>query len=257
MPPSTKRYHPARPRRGPFQSRPVGHLNSSIRYNRPQPSRRFRSHHRKVLTPASNENIVIFPYKSGTFDTSSYHASQNDHKVTLEEINKVLNEIQATRLVWNKKFWRTFWCYVGSLLLAIGGFIVLMIFVLSKEVILIPIGIFVFIIIAVCTFICVFLVLAFYDDKAIEESKKVIEKYNPEFALGGLKWNLPAAFPQWIELWNEFKTNPHVRTFVDQRQNIDNELIDRESREKRGYNIQDFQTRDSEDFCIPITKEEM
>jgi len=41
--------------------------------------------------------------------------------------------------------------------------------------------------------------------KARKSIESLIKKHSAEFAAQGLRWNLPLAFPHWIELWKDYK----------------------------------------------------
>jgi hypothetical protein len=41
--------------------------------------------------------------------------------------------------------------------------------------------------------------------KARKSVERIIEKHNGEFTAQGLRWNMPLAFPHWIELWKDYR----------------------------------------------------
>ena len=257
MPPSSRRYHPARPHRGPFHSRPLGHFGNHMRYHRPQPHHPRRGHYRKnVPTPKTSEFTVIFPKNSNGFDTKEYNPTQNDNRISIEEINKVLNEVLIAREPWNKKFWRALWCYLIFIVLAIGGFVALCIFVLTKVFALLIAGIMIFIVLMLATLVCAIIFLAHYENQEIDASKKVIDKYNPSIANKGLRWNLPAHFPKWIELWNDFRVSPHLFVQANQPQNTTSKCDNVKPKDNQ-ENIQNLNTVDSDHVCIPVTRDEI
>jgi len=53
------------------------------------------------------------------------------------------------------------------------------------------------------------IILSIYSKRSYRKARKcvqrLIEKHNPEFASMGLRWNIPLSFPQWIELWKDYK----------------------------------------------------
>jgi len=53
------------------------------------------------------------------------------------------------------------------------------------------------------------IVLQVYSNRKYKKARKsvqgIIDKYSPAFAAQGLRWNLPLPFPEWIELWKDYK----------------------------------------------------
>lgn len=143
-----------------------------------------------ITQPVTSASTIVFSYKKGIwkFDTSSYDPKMTNGRVSLDEINQLLDEVIVPV---NK--------YIDKLLLYRYTWLIPII------VILMPL----------------LLIYAFYEcftescrrKAEIEMKKKVraiLKEKGSHFTQRGLRWVVPARFPDWIELWTgeEAKQKP-------------------------------------------------
>jgi len=144
---------------------------------------RHRHVHYQIPIPSSTPQSLVFPYDpiNRKFHTLNYQAAQTQGRVTPEEIEEFLKEVNVPI----KAFYEEHPPKTGK-------WICLMI---------------------ICTIICpLFPFLLCYliskSNKMMEEMKKatdraavIVKSRGTTFTERGLLWNMPAHFPRWIELW--------------------------------------------------------
>jgi len=166
--------------------------------------RPYRGGHR-VAVPPTTELTVVFPLKSGKFDTSNYFQVQTDDKATPDEVNLVLKEINEARLPAQRKYDITLCFFILFIIALFAGFIIAIILIIPKNPIFVPV-------IFICEALLVIVGLFFFIMTLNSLRKKqqtlvqeVVERHNQAFATRGLKWKVPFHFPRWMELSNEYK----------------------------------------------------
>jgi len=177
--------------------------------------------------PSTTAYTIVFPFDANekNFDSSFYSPSLTDGKASQEEVNKILNEVEAERADVRNKFTPTArnlfiliqLCLVGVLLVAF----------LSPEegvsvtsyVILGLLGAF-FVAIGILVYKFVT-----YKKEMRVKCRNVIDKHNESFASKGLRWHIPNMFPKWIELWKDYQIHSFgvdVNTSENVGQQIEN-----------------------------------
>jgi len=159
----------------------------------------------RITVPPTTQFTVIFPLKSGAFDTTSYVSSVTDDRASLEEINNTLRDVNEARTPGKRQQGIIIFFYILSILAVIVGGAIALAILISKTTIVIPvvvIGGTVLIII----FICLFRALLESNRKKQQELVRgVVNSHNQNFGRKGLRWNIPYYFPMWIELVKEYK----------------------------------------------------
>ena len=160
--------------------------------------------------PGTTGDRVIFPKMlSEAYCFRKYVPEQTKNRVSVEQVETVLKEIETVYKPFAKRVNKAFLCFIVNFCLAIALSIPYFIYVspLYKSALL-PIGIVgVILWIFVPTIYCVVSV-SIVNTGGREASEKVIEKYNRELKGLGVRWCLPEKFPKWIELWNDFLDRP-------------------------------------------------
>jgi len=142
--------------------------------------------HRITATPFSSSTIIIFPYDPETrqFSTDGYRPIQTHNRLSLQEARHFLHQVNIPIKKWHEDYDH----------LSRESFGFCCVFIL-------------------CFFFlplifCLLCWLSMMQAKAREDMREAMEKSitfvrenNSHFASRGLMWNVPAYFPQWIELW--------------------------------------------------------
>lgn len=142
-----------------------------------------RHHHRRriIVIPPSTAGTLVFPWKDSIkkFDTSSYNPIMTNNRVSLEEINQILDEALVPVMEWRDK--QLFIKYPWAIIILV---------------ILLPL-LYIYMFYLACT--------SCSKQKEFEEvkekSRAILKEKGAHFEQRGLAWVVPAHFPRWIELW--------------------------------------------------------
>jgi len=178
------------------------------------------------VIPATSAQTVIFPKGFSGFDSGSYVPIQTGGRAHIQEINQVLNELDAANKTKNPKILGAICLYIFLIFGIMILFILFIVFVAWKSTVVLMISIFgmIFGIFAV-----VFLLIKMIsnaNESAKNAAKAVVEKYQPAFESRGLRWHIPANFPNWVELHNDWRVedfhaqNYYVPPVGHQYQNV-------------------------------------
>ena len=158
--------------------------------------------------PSTTDTIIVFPLniKIQQFDTASYNPTITQGKSSLEEIKKVLEDIESSRKPLHRSLELIVFLYIILECLAIVALVFSAIISKSSE----------FTILRYLVFIIVLIVLTLVMNKAILKNLKkqkkaaedVLVNYRPDFASKGLNWIVPEGFPRWIELHKDYLYYP-------------------------------------------------
>jgi len=178
-----------------------------------------------MLTTDSN---IIFPLdESGRqYNSRLYTVVLTDGKASKQEIDKVLADIMtAGKDPSNKKGWSRASCFflvlfiVLAILLPICALLSMIYFMNSGHILIALFFWFAFLGGSVwsCTSCS-----ATLDDRTLpdieiirKKCQVVVDEYNKEYVLKGLRWHLPPEFPQWVELWKDYKLEAFGRQSRD------------------------------------------
>jgi len=146
---------------------------------------RIRRYRRPVIViPSSTPQSLVFPYdeRNRRFDLSSYQAAQTQGRVTAEEIEEFLKEVNVpVRAFYEEQ-------------MSACKLVCIIIFCM------------------ICFPLYPFMLcwICYRNKKNMEEMKKaterasvIIKSRGTMFTERGLAWNIPAYFPKWIELWTQ------------------------------------------------------
>jgi hypothetical protein len=165
----------------------------------------FLHGHPTIKVPKTSPSVIIIPYEElgNKFDTSAYSPALTDGRASLEEINQVLNDLEATRAPFTSKILGNICYYILSTFLMIGAIALCAAFVKKHGK-----GMLVLIICSVVMYIAVIIVLTKRSKRLnaqlIAECKAVADRHNSSFASRGLRWYVPSHFPRWVELWKDY-----------------------------------------------------
>ena len=175
---------------------------------------------RIVLIPPTTDSALVFPYDKSNkrFDRNFYSGALTDGRLHSDQLERFFEKIE-TKV--NKKIGK-----VQKLMKLFGFFAVFSFIILGLYGICLfaetdfadeadwsvydDIDSF-FIAFIGLFFAIIFysIILSLYSKRSYRKTRKSVERFinkqNPEFAAIGLRWNLPMSFPQWIELWKDYK----------------------------------------------------
>jgi len=181
---------------------------------------------RSSNTPATiltNESNIIFPLdESGRqYNSRLYTVVLTDGRATNQEIDKVLVDIMtAGSDPSNKKGWSRASCYFLVLYIVLTilqmFFFIFICVKLARDTyhsgvqFLISFGTMMVLLLG-CMFSCVS-GSCLCQDRTIpdmeiirQKCQDVVDEHNKDYVLKGLRWHLPQEFPQWVELWKDYK----------------------------------------------------
>jgi len=157
--------------------------------------------------PQTTNFIVIFPRneQNNTFDSRSYSPDQTDGKVTNEEINPILKEIETAHAPFAAKT-KTFdtW-YKAALILIACIYVPLIIWLRSVSYLYVVLAIISYLFLLVNSLAWYGKAVFRYNKESRDICQTIIDRHNQSFVEKGLRWVLnPIDYPRWIELWKEY-----------------------------------------------------
>jgi len=160
-----------------------------------------------VAIPPTTHFTVVFPYNQNenTFDSGFYSPFLTDGRAHLEEINRVLKEIETVLKPFTKKIVQAIICFITTIFLALAGFLYFMICIAAYNNDLIVVGVISFA--GTLIFSAIYILMTFYNSnkKSRVACQAVIDRANQQaFNHRGLRWHLPVHFPKWVELWKDY-----------------------------------------------------
>ncbi len=150
--------------------------------------KRHINHEYMVDTPHSSEECIVFEYDKThhKWKTSNYSSSQHNERVSVDEIESFLNEINETLAPWSKQYGEVYYgdgiylCLTLTLCILLPIFFIYLCWLSSQQV---------------------------YAKERLKEVKDkidvIIQQKRSYFSEKRLTWQVPNQFPQWIELWLE------------------------------------------------------
>lgn len=159
--------------------------------------------------PSQQDVMIIFPQGIGggaPNNSDAYSPILTDGRVSLEEINQVLQDVQAIWKPYNQRIFKVIYWLLLVELICIGGFIAWNLSHRTASSNNIFLGVFVFIIVM----LAIAIVFALKIRDIIIQSRIAVQAYftgiNPKFAERGLRWSAPINFPKWVGLWKDYKS---------------------------------------------------
>ncbi len=154
--------------------------------------------------PTTNPNTIVFPSSDEGFDLNAYSPVLTDGRASTEEVVQVLKELESLKRPLSKR--KTFTVIAFILIfLSLGvGFGVTLNIIITRRPTLIGVVIAPFFIFLFLGILCFMGALKRIRDEQRKGANAVISQANLVFASKGLRWVLPYAFPNWIELWKDY-----------------------------------------------------
>jgi len=156
--------------------------------------------HQEIIIHYPPSNIIGFGFnrKLGTYDSRHYSPEQTGGRISQAEIKHMLSEINNIRKPYVDSVLRMLICYFITFILSVGIFIPYQIFIAGANGILILVG--------TIIFLAIIGLLPRYlnertkklEEKAREEAKTLIDRYNQDLVTRGLRWELK--FPLSVDL---------------------------------------------------------
>jgi len=181
---------------------------------------------RTPSTMLTTESTITFPIdKTGKqFDSRLYTVALTDGKASTKEVKKALAELTTTLDPIVHECGAYQW-WSGSIPVVL---ILIFIWLLQYTPNELGISQNTFLVIGCVIFIGIFVTCKWCSiavggksrevyTKMREECQTVIEKYNKDLAERGLRWHLPEDFPEYVELWKDYK----LEGFEDEKIEID------------------------------------
>jgi len=192
-------------------------------YNQVRPKNNYGQQGPVIYAPPTTDSALVFHYdkSKNKFDRNFYTPYLTEGRSSSEQMDTFLSAIERKI---NKKMSKinkinkifTIWAICGFVTMILFGF---MIFSDEDNYDTMYDDYYSDYDIADTYFLCFMLyvvTLLFYSlllqlvtrckqKKAKRSVENYIKKHSGEFAAQGLKWNLPLAFPHWIELWKDYK----------------------------------------------------
>jgi len=155
----------------------------------------------------NKELSIVFPFDktSKKFDSGFYSPTLTGGRVSLEEINQILSEIDAIRKSIASQAIAALICHFVSLSICSGLFV----FTGTPGMITFYI---IGLVVAVLTIVGVLMwrILKLKGELKTK-CKEVVDKHNQTFMLRGLRWHLPVNFPSWVELWKDYQSQDDTK----------------------------------------------
>jgi len=160
-----------------------------------------------IATPPTTDYTIVFPFDEGgkRFDSGFYSQGLTDGRVSIEEINHILAEVESTRRPIASKVWSAVCCYVVSLIAAVVIYVFSLMMVAESVPEFIPFLILIFIGSITGLVFALYKRLRGVTEEMKSKCKAVLDRHNPNFASRGLRWHIPVHFPRWVELWKDYK----------------------------------------------------
>ena len=160
-----------------------------------------------ISIPSATANTVIFQFDKASkkFDSSFYSPALTDGKISLEEINQALKQVETAGASVAFKIRVSFCWFILLILIIISLFVYTLNFALNGKSRLISFAVFGYPVAVFVALILYILQLKRFSDELKYKCKLVVERLNPSFSCRGLRWHIPADFPQWIELWKDYQ----------------------------------------------------
>jgi len=180
----------------------------------------YSDNYRVVMIPPTTDSALVFPFdKSGKkFDRSFYSMALTDGRMSSEQLESFLGKIEKKLEKKVSGVQRLIRFFAG-----LGLFSMIILFLYGfclfnedensfdgEDYVYDEFDNFGTALIGFC-FAAIFysVILGFYKKNRYLRAKKTItkfiKKHSSEFAHAGLRWNVPLSFPQWIELWKDYK----------------------------------------------------
>jgi hypothetical protein len=168
-----------------------------------------------IAIPPTTDLAVVFPFDKSTkkFDRSFYSPALTDGRVSSEQVESFLRE--AERII-KKKYnpikivLALFTCFVVFGLLGLFCMITDDTFIDESDID----DIFLYMMGYFGAVIFYAVLMHFYIRRKQRKAKKCVKshirKHAQAFAAQGVRWNTPLYFPQWIELWKDYKGQGQV-----------------------------------------------
>jgi hypothetical protein len=170
-----------------------------------------------IITPPITDLALVFPFDklSNKFDRNFYAPALTDGRASFETLDHFLQKVER---ILKKKARQVF---IASLILA---FVILVGFFMtlyslagglddltqddidSDDPDTVFSAMFAFLFIAVISSLGFSAFVRCKDRKAQKRIKSFVEKNSQAFNVLGLRWSMPLRFPQWIELWKDYKS---------------------------------------------------
>lgn len=181
----------------------------------------YREHGQIILIPPTTDSALVFPYDKSTksFDRKFYSPALTDGRLHSNQVETFLTTLETKVNKKIRKAQQLTKLFAGIALFAVT-ILALYGFCLFSESDYVDdvdaseyyndVDSF-FIALMGFAFATMFysIILTIYRKRCYKKAKKSAERYikkhNPEFASMGLRWNLPLSFPQWVELWKDYK----------------------------------------------------
>jgi len=167
----------------------------------------------RTVVPQTTPYTIMFSEdkQSKTYDSSFYNTTLTEGRATSEEVSQVLKEINAMRRPLIKKTSLILFSFVVSLVIVIGLFVIFSVFLMASHPLISDYGLIFSVILLLISL--GFFTLSFRRNQ--QDCRKaaavIVSKYNIIFASKGLRWQLPAEFPRWIELWKDYLGQPNTQ----------------------------------------------
>lgn len=166
-------------------------------------SRNPRSHVSESVPP-SDDLRIVFPYDKRhiRFNRRFYTPDMTDEKIEYRQLSTILKSFES--IVHSSKVIENTVTYV-FLILALLGFGFILYYDITQHssmMVSLTIGYFAVFFIGSCI---VYSFVYYKQKEAREKIQQVIMINDAIFEAQGLRWNLPPAFPKWIELWKDYK----------------------------------------------------
>ena len=165
--------------------------------------------------PSTTQYTIVFPLNnsSKTFESGFCTPMLTDGRAHPEEVNLLLREIETAQIPFSSKISKAFFWYFFSLTLASLGLVFFIKVIASKSQALTLVGVF--------GFMAIVLPVMNIFTKSVQRIKKeardacqvIVDNANREFSYRGLRWHLPAQFPNWVELWKDYLSYPQMGQF--------------------------------------------
>jgi len=156
--------------------------------------------------PRTTEYTIVFPLDPITkrYDSAFYSLSLTDGRVSTQEINKILAEINHARKSLSLNIPGILYCLIFVLILCVP-INCYFIFWASVDDYVLPCSLF-----GCCMLFMILLWTSIVrigttNNKAKAKCTEICNRHNLNFVSRGLRWHVPVNFPQCIELWKDYR----------------------------------------------------
>jgi len=174
------------------------------------------------IVPPTTDSALVFPYDKSNkrFDRNFYSSALTDGRTSSEQMDSFLKEVEKK---FHKKISKVNKLNKFFACTAILGFAILVLYgmcIINDSDMYMDDGddfesyddgdtFFTAMMGYFFAVIFYSVILQVYSNRKHKKARKsvqgVIDKYSPAFAAQGLRWNIPLPFPEWIELWKDYK----------------------------------------------------